>query len=482
MDTGAITMMMMSKFASGGTINIFEIILCVFLLPFIGTLVKEINFSSMKGYYDKYFVKEKMLIITGYTISINENTYNSFCTLFKSVSEHLIENNNIKCSTFEIFCKKKILSLDSCPKTSGALFDFSVEKKKSNCNAARTDIFITLYSNKIDLVKLVGQIEKDYIKKQANKTKNILYHFIFESYDAVTDKLHFSVNKLSLKTSTNNNDDDMGVDSNDDFEESVETLNETFEHLFHEHVTTIKNDIIQLRDKKYYSDRGIKRKKGYIFHGLPGNGKSSTLTAMALFDNRHIIEIPFLRVKSEKALERIMNLKKIDDISFKKEEIILLFDEIDIGNDILKERDFEIIDKKDSLEYAKIIGELSDAKKKLHDNNNDNKVSLGTMLSRLDGVGNYNGIIFVATTNCIEKLDKSLCRDLRLTPFKFDNARQEDIAKMLEKYCKTVLTDEDKNKIPDGVLCFSKVRNIICCNDENLSLILDDLKIFIQKD
>ena len=49
------------------------------------------------------------------------------------------------------------------------------------------------------------------------------------------------------------------------------------------------NDIKRLRDIEYYQKNGIKRKKGYLFYGHPGCGKTLSVIAMALEDNRHIL-------------------------------------------------------------------------------------------------------------------------------------------------------------------------------------------------
>lgn len=59
--------------------------------------------------------------------------------------------------------------------------------------------------------------------------------------------------------------------------------------MHNEHTQMFINDINKLKDIEYYKEHGLKRKKGYLFHGEPGCGKTSTVVAIALYDERHIV-------------------------------------------------------------------------------------------------------------------------------------------------------------------------------------------------
>ena len=56
------------------------------------------------------------------------------------------------------------------------------------------------------------------------------------------------------------------------------------------------------------------------------------------------------------------------------------------------------------------------------------------VLSKLDGLGNYNGLIIIATTNNIDKIHPVLCRDMRMNKIKFDYMNKKNLIKMCEKY------------------------------------------------
>ena len=84
----------------------------------------------------------------------------------------------------------------------------------------------------------------------------------------------------------------------------------------------------------------------------------------------------------------------------------------------------------------------SDNKKK---DTTGQKINLGTLLSKLDGIGNYNGLIIIGTTNCIDKLEPALYRELRLTPIEFRQLRKCDCIKIIQSYFGTY--DNNLNSI-----------------------------------
>jgi len=204
-------------------------------------------------------------------------------------------------------------------------------------------------------------------------------------------------------------------------------LFETFDKIYNEHIEILINDINQLKNIEYYKKYGLKRKKGYLFHGLSGCGKTKSVVAMALYDSRHIIEIPFNILKTHDEFEKIMNLNKINGIDNNNNNIIILFDEIDINNNISNRNN-------KNINNEIILNTITDVLNDTNKLSQNNKINLGTLLSNLDGISNYNGLIIVATTNYIDKLDPALYRHLRLTPFEFKHLRKIDCINIIKSY------------------------------------------------
>jgi SpoVK/Ycf46/Vps4 family AAA+-type ATPase len=214
--------------------------------------------------------------------------------------------------------------------------------------------------------------------------------------------------------------------------------------------------INRLKDIEYYKRTGMKRKIGYLFYGPPGCGKTSHVVAMANYDNSHIIEIPMSRVKKNKEIESILNISSINGITIEKEKLIIFFDEIDQAGKALAKREGEKTEeekenKEESNTKDLMLMSLLSSKS---DNANifdkkDDQLNLGCVLSRLDGIGNYNGLKIIAATNCKDKLSPALYRHGRLTPMFFDYCRKEDIINMIEHYYQIKLSEEQKTKIPD---------------------------------
>jgi AAA+ superfamily predicted ATPase len=80
----------------------------------------------------------------------------------------------------------------------------------------------------------------------------------------------------------------------------------------------------------------------------------------------------------------------------------------------------------------------------------DDKISVGFLLSRLDGIGNYDGLIIVATTNYPEKIDKTIYRDGRLTLMNFSCCNKQTVIKFIEKFHDIKLTKSQINRIKDN--------------------------------
>ena len=443
--------------------NYYEIAFMTIIIPIIGIIINNIKdllveyFNYFKRKLDYLFKKNSIEFIglasicentecTDYPIQIiaicdylfvnklakNFKVYKSQIKQKNNNNSYIIDNDYIIINNIQIkFSKEKI------------------DTTKSDCTFESNKIKMVISSSKIDLNELNEFINKrvlEYKKKLKNLHKGKIYHFIYQGKK--NNKLLWSVNLLS-----------------DDEDDNCKN-NITFDKLYGKNNEMLKNDMKRLRDLEYYKKHGFKRKKGYLFYGYPGTGKTSAVQAMSNEDKRHIIEVPFSRLETNEELESIFSLKEIEGIEFTQNDIIILFEELDIGISRLIDNDdnnlFDYL--KNSLKNDKdikddkIISEYIDIKrdKEKTDLNNritildkKDKLDLGMLLTRIDGISAATGIIVIGTTNDPSKICTALKRNGRLSPVFFDYMEQINIQKMLEDYYDIKFTDEQIGKLPN---------------------------------
>lgn len=131
-----------------------------------------------------------------------------------------------------------------------------------------------------------------------------------------------------------------------------------------------------LSSEEQYLRMGVPYHRGYLFHGPPGNGKSSLALAIASQYNMNLYNMPLSSIKDDR------------DLSTKFNEIqpnsVLLIEDIDIFS------------------------------KSMHRQQADTGPTLAGLLNALDGVSTPHGLLTVMTTNRIEVLDDALIRPGRV--------------------------------------------------------------------
>lgn len=157
---------------------------------------------------------------------------------------------------------------------------------------------------------------------------------------------------------------------------------------YNELITDIQNF---LDNEQWYTDRGINYKKGFLFKGSPGSGKSSTILALTQHFKRHlyIINLADMTMDDSKFTELISSIP---------DDAIVSFEDIDA---------------------------VSHNRKTKTKSKDEQVVSLSTVLNVLDGPFTPNCFIFLITTNHPEKLDEALVRPGRIDVIKQFEAANE---------------------------------------------------------
>lgn len=163
-----------------------------------------------------------------------------------------------------------------------------------------------------------------------------------------------------------------------------------FEHIFLNDnlVETIKTDVDRfINNEEQYNKLGIKYKRTYLFYGPAGTGKSSLATAIANYSGRNILSINVSKDMTDATLIKV--------IAGRPDKAIILFEDIDCL--------FANLKRSESVEESK-EGDKKD---------NSIKVTLSCILNILDGAYTPEDVIFILTTNHIDKLDDAIRRDGR---------------------------------------------------------------------
>ncbi|KAF7782089.1 hypothetical protein Agabi119p4_1465 [Agaricus bisporus var. burnettii] len=165
-----------------------------------------------------------------------------------------------------------------------------------------------------------------------------------------------------------------------------------------------------LRSEKWYADRGIPFRRGYLLHGVPGSGKSSLIHALAgaLQLDIYVVSLSASWI-SDSTLTTLMGRVPA--------RCVLLLEDLDAAFTRSTNRDDFLKDDKDK---EKKDGDNADKPAGPHvrrrrDNLSDvNTLSLSGLLNALDGVAAAEGRLLFATTNHLEKLDPALSRPGRM--------------------------------------------------------------------
>ena len=161
-------------------------------------------------------------------------------------------------------------------------------------------------------------------------------------------------------------------------------------------------DYLHPSTRRWYSNRGIPYRRGYLFHGPPGTGKTSLCYSVAgLFGLKiYVVSLNSASLTEDGLAGLFQDLPR---------RCIVLLEDIDTAGMAAKRAD----------EPAPT--EEAAAKAKTEDQSANNTsttppkgISLSALLNIIDGVASAEGRLLVMTTNHIERLDKALRRPGRV--------------------------------------------------------------------
>lgn len=228
------------------------------------------------------------------------------------------------------------------------------------------------------------------------------------------------------------------------------TTNRTFKNVFFEerdHVKERVNFFLTRRD--WYDTKGIPYTLGFMFHGPPGVGKTSTIKAIANEGKRHIINVQLSEIKTKAQLHHLFfndevhvwNGVQTEKYTIPVSERLYVIEDIDAMGDTVLRREWKkptpaVTKPKEDDPFLSREKEEKDV------------IDLAFILNLLDGTLEANGRILAITTNFPERIDRALIRPGRIDMIvNFKKCNLAVVQEMVRSFydSDTIVDDESLN-------------------------------------
>lgn len=289
------------------------------------------------------------------------------------------------------------------------------------------------------------KIEQKDVKTSISLQNKAKYCNIILRHDdkqVLLEFLHFIINEHSEKTAKSKFTSDITIFT-DRHGGSVYKLStiKTFDNVFCVFTDQIKTIVSDFSNSKHlYQKHGIPYKISFLFHGIPGTGKSSMLYAMSHEFKRKLI---FMRYLNSSIQTNFANENNFDF----EVPVIIVFEEIDL-----------------------LLQNSSDKSIFSVDEN-----VLSSLLFLLDGYTGLDNMILIFTTNHIENLPVNLTRAGRMDHhFKFDYALPQQIIEMFRCYYDVKVDVEFSETVQ--ITTSDLINHYFLVNLKNMQKCIDDLR------
>lgn len=312
-----------------------------------------------------------------------------------------------------------------------------------------------------DIKEFINKCRIDYEALKNNKLGDDMY--FFDQAAANDSRLHQALSFDKKKFSTNR----------------------TFKNIFFEERPDVEERVNHfMQNRAWYDERGIPYTLGFMFFGVPGTGKTSTIKAIANVTRRHIINVRLSEVKTNTQLKNLFYnpvLQVINPETLLVEKFIVpihqrlyVIEDIDCMTDLIRRRDYDEDDEEDEKseknEKKESVKETKEAKKSVEkkkpvekfvsgdeelddffqstvaqekvemarekaEEDGKDKITLDALLNILDGTYEIPNRMLCITTNHLEVIDPALIRPGRVDMIiEFKRSTRAIIKQMFESF------------------------------------------------
>jgi len=344
--------------------------------------------------------------------------------------------------TREIFCKIDALSFTTMGNVASIKF--------------------TLLSNALSASEIsvyVKKLYQDYLQEMKNSLGSNIFFFDQKSRESSAPSLPASSNVADII-----NHKRMLISSAPkqlSFTMTPFYSNKQFSNIFGEEVREIEKRVRFFVDRReWYDGKGIPYQLGLLLSGIPGAGKTSVIRAIANLTKRHIVNVNFANITTATQLKNLFFSDKLQVFSdhtlansqsyfIPIQQRLYVLEEIDAIGDIVKQR---------KPPAASGSGSGADSESTAV----NDELTLGEILTVLDGTMEVPGRMIVMTTNHPEVLDDALIRPGRIdVQAAFTYASSKLIAAMYVAYLEKKLSPASVAQLPDAVLSPAEVGQVL---------------------
>ncbi|EGO54568.1 hypothetical protein NEUTE1DRAFT_124799 [Neurospora tetrasperma FGSC 2508] len=165
-------------------------------------------------------------------------------------------------------------------------------------------------------------------------------------------------------------------------------------------------DYLNPATRRWYANRGIPYRRGYLLHGPPGTGKSSLSLALAGFFKMriYIVSLSSIAANEENLASLFSELPR---------RCVVLLEDIDTAG-LTHTREDGKVAAIDGGSDDMVPGQITAGDGTATTPTPSGRLSLSGLLNILDGVASQEGRVLIMTTNHLKKLDKALIRPGRV--------------------------------------------------------------------
>jgi len=319
---------------------------------------------------------------------------------------------------------------------------FQLTELKYDDNALQTLKFkLFCYDHEVQYLQaFVDKCNTDYERRMLNKLGTNLYFF-----DMVTN----SKNKRSMQNPL--------PTTHLMYTKHKFHTTRTFDNVFFEQQQKVKNHVqFFLTRKDWYEAKGIPYTLGFMFHGEPGTGKTSSVKAIANTARRHIINVHLSEIKSKAQLRHlffndeihVMNGSTTERYTIPVHERLYVIEDIDAMGDAILKREWKTPVILSEDKPKKQGGMDAWMENRLQEEDEKEPIDLSFLLNLLDGTLEASGRILCISSNFPERIDRALIRPGRIDMIiHFKKCNEEILKQMVNSFYSQEFEDWTTKKL-----------------------------------